>query len=172
MINKKGLSGIVTTVILIAVVIAAIGIVWVVINQLVSEELEEAQSCFDIFGKIEIDDIYTCYHPATKELDVSVRTEVSIDELLISVTSKSGSKSFRVTKDGNSESFAKPYGAADWGASMRAPGKGEGLTYVVDVAAAGVVPEGPADALSIRVIPTVGGKQCDVADSLVGVQSC
>jgi len=175
MINKKGLSDVVTTVILIVITISAISIVWVVINNVVGEKLEETKSCFDIFGKVEINDVYTCYRTSDEELDVSINTKVSLDELLVSISSKKGSKSFKLTKEGSSESFVRPYGDnTNYGDSLRIPSEGEGLTYVVNVLTAGIRPnpEDLGDFLSINIVPSANGKVCDVADSYVGVKKC
>ena len=64
--NKKAISGIVTAVIMIALVMAAAIIVWVVVNNLVTEQLGEAESCFMIFGKVlEIGGDHATVHPTT-----------------------------------------------------------------------------------------------------------
>ena len=61
MINKKGVSGIVATVIMIALVIAIGGVVWAVVNNLVSEQLDDAGSCFNIFEEVSFNNQYTCW---------------------------------------------------------------------------------------------------------------
>ena len=70
--NKKAISGVVATVIMIALVIAIAGVVWVVVSNLVSEELEEAGTCLDVLGKVTINPQYTCYNSSEKHLQVSV----------------------------------------------------------------------------------------------------
>src|SRR3989339_177025 len=57
--NNKALSGVVTTVIMIGLVVAAISIVWVFVNNLVTDEIAGAESCFEVFDQIKIGE-YTC----------------------------------------------------------------------------------------------------------------
>lgn len=54
--NKKAISGIVATVIMIGLVIVVVGVVWVVINNLISSEAEEidySQKCLGISLKVD-----------------------------------------------------------------------------------------------------------------------
>src|SRR3989344_5177152 len=60
--NKKGLSQVVTTVILIALALAAVAVVWVVVNNLVNKKLSEAGTCADIIDKVELNSMYSCYN--------------------------------------------------------------------------------------------------------------
>ena len=50
--NKRGLSTVVTTLIIVLLVLVAIGIIWGVVNNLVQENLEGAGSCYDMFDKV------------------------------------------------------------------------------------------------------------------------
>ena len=63
MSQRKGLSTVVATVIMIALVMSAIAIVWGVVTNLVEEQLEGADSCISVFDKVEINGRYTCYDP-------------------------------------------------------------------------------------------------------------
>ena len=59
--NHKGLSGVITAVIMIALVLAAAGIVWGVVNNMLKGQMEGAEACFGNYDKVTINSIYTCY---------------------------------------------------------------------------------------------------------------
>ena len=79
--KKRGMSAVIATVILIVLVLTLISIVWAVVNNLVSQQIDETESCFGIFDKIEIQNRYTYYDSSTNELEFSVAVkDVKIDE--------------------------------------------------------------------------------------------
>ena len=157
--NKKGLSGIVAAVIMIALVMVIGGIVWTVVTNLVSEQLEDAGTCLDVLGKVNINDQYTCYNTSTNEVLISIGVgDLDVEKIIIAVSSESASNSHELTET-SQDIDLKNY---DGTSGVKMPGKNSGLTYRLS----GERPD------SIKVIPVISGKQCDVTDSTSSITSC
>ena len=165
--GKKAISGVVTAVILIALAIAIVAIVWVVVNNLVQEELDEAGSCFEIFNKVTINPRFTCHNDTGNELQFSVSVgDIDVDEALVSVAGQGTTRSFTLSSVAGPVTNIVTY--PDRETSVQLPGKNSGLTYILDLTAAGFsgVPT------AIEIAPKVGGNQCDVSDSLGQIDDC
>ncbi len=158
--NKKGLSGIVAAVIMIALVMAIAGIVWSVVTNLVSERLEDAGSCLDVLGKVNFNHEYTCYNFSSNEFLISVGIgDVDIEKVIISVSGSGTSNSYELNRTGGSSELRNYTGGTD----IKIPDKNSGLTYRLSLS-------GRPD--SMKIFPVAGGKQCDATDSATGISSC
>jgi len=160
--KKKGLSGIVTAVVLIALVIAATAIVWVFVRNLVEEKLEGSGSCIDIFGKVSLNNRYTCYNSSSSEILFSISIgEIDVDEVLVSISGDGTTKSFKIGNE------AKPIDGLtnypDGSPNIKLPGKNGGLTYI---ASDSNQPD------LIEIAPIIKGEQCGVSDSLSEIDNC
>ena len=71
-LNKRGLSQIITTVILIGLVLIAISLIWVFVSGLIQKSalLSPENSCIAPIPTLEI--LKACYNPSTSELEVVV----------------------------------------------------------------------------------------------------
>jgi FlaG/FlaF family flagellin (archaellin) len=164
--KKRGVSGIVATVVMIALVMAVSGIVWVVVTNLISEQLNDAGSCLDVLDTVKINNEYTCYNTSKGELMISLGIgDVDIEKVIISVSGSGSSKSYEVGRD-DAESSAALMNYTG-GNDVKLPGKNEGLTYRINT-----VTEGLGKPDSIKIYPVANGKQCDSTDSITGVTSC
>ena len=93
--NRRGLSGIVTVVSMIALVLGAAAIVWVMVSNMVSDRLESSSSCSGIFDKVTLNSRYTCYDDSTEELFFSLTQEdIDVDKIIVSVLGDGTTKSF------------------------------------------------------------------------------
>ncbi len=82
--SKRGISGVVAAVILIALVMAATAIVWVVVNNLIETKLKGAESCLDIFEKATLNSRYTCYNSSSNRFLFSINLgDIDVDEILV-----------------------------------------------------------------------------------------
>jgi len=159
--NKKALSGIVAAVVMVALVMALGGIVWGVVTNLVTDQLEDAGTCLDVLGKVSINDKYTCYDTLSGEIVISIGVqEINLSKIIIAVSGDKVSNSYELTKTGADEEL-KNYtdGTSE---NVKMPESNSGITYRLAF-------ERPN---SIRVIPVIGGKQCDVSDSALTITSC
>ncbi|PIO08615.1 hypothetical protein COU59_00910 [Candidatus Pacearchaeota archaeon CG10_big_fil_rev_8_21_14_0_10_34_12] len=164
--NKKAVSGIIATVIMIGLVIGVTAIVWAVINNLIGKEISSSQSCFGNFGKVTLNKKYTCIDTALGEAHVSLSVgDVRIDSVLMAFSGASASKSFEL-KDGSNFSYVKSY-SGSYSGTLSLPEKNSGITYIVDLSGLGV-----SDASSLKISPIIEGTQCEVSDSISELGSC
>ncbi len=160
--KKKGLSGVITVVIMIALVMVAATIVWGVVNNILKNKLGEAKSCFDLFGKITINNMYTCYNPDLNEVQFSISIgDLNVDELIILISSEGATKNFRITNTASQITGLTNY--PDGSSEIKLPEKNSGLTYTAS---------GFNQPDSIEIIPIISGEQCDAVDSLYEIDDC
>ena len=100
--NKKGVSEVIATVLIILLTVTAIGILGVVIIPFVQKNLEEGSLCSDTLNKIEIIHDDSCYNsnPLNQRTDVKVKVgNVDIDGIYLVFENPdiSESKSFDIT---------------------------------------------------------------------------
>ena len=164
--NRRGISGVIVVVILIALVMTITGIVWAVVNNLVKEELGSAGSCFGIFGEVNLNSRYTCYN-GSQELLFSINIgDVDVDEALIGVSGQGTGVSFKLSSQAGPIDNVVTY--PDRSANVRLPSKNSGFTYIFDMAGAGF--SGTPDSISIA--PIIKGNQCGVSDTIEKIESC
>jgi flagellin-like protein len=60
--NKKGISAIVATVLIILITVAAVTIIWAAIIPMISNELGGATECFDASAALAVVSDYSCYN--------------------------------------------------------------------------------------------------------------
>lgn len=163
--NKKGLSGVIVALIMVALALVLVAIVWGVINNLVSERLNRAGSCFGNFESVTINDEFTCFDSGGNKVQFSLAIgDVEVDGILVSISSNATSKSFTITNEekniGNLTTF-------DGEENVTLPGKNSGLTYLYNW---------DEDKLSIpkniKIAPVIGGEQCSTSDTLSQIDSC
>ncbi|MBD3247606.1 hypothetical protein GF378_03230 [Candidatus Pacearchaeota archaeon] len=159
--NKKAISGIVAAVIMIALVMVLGVVVWNVISNLVSEELESAGTCFEVFDKVNLNNKYTCWNSSANEILFSVKVgDVDITKIVVSVSAAGQTKSYTLSDEENDNLVYFPSGDS----GVVKPGKNEGLTYITDEF--NTAPD------SISIYPVVGDQQCDVSDTISNIGSC
>ena len=162
--NKKAISGVVATVFMIALVIAIAGIVWVVVNNLVSEELEEAGTCLDVLGKITINPQYTCYNTSSEELQFSIGVgDIVIEKVIVAISGAGTTKSYEISQTPGAVTGLRFY---DGEPDIYLPEKNEGFTYILE---SGQLPGRPD---SVKVYPVIKGRQCDASDTLSEISDC
>ncbi len=166
MISKKGVSGILATVIMIALVIGLVAVVWASINSLVNKEIASTESCFGNFGKVSLNKQYTCKNSANGEMQISLEVkDITITGILVSISGQSGSKSMEI-KNSSSYAYAKMFGGT-YGQVLGLPEKNSGLTYVISLSSLGI-----SDGDSIKIAPIINDNQCEVSDSLSEIFAC
>jgi len=168
--NKKGLSAVVTTVILIALVLSAVAIVWGVVTNLVEEELEGADSCINIFDKVGINGRYTCYdstEPGNLKFQFSLSLgDIDVDEILFAISDQGSTKSFKISN--NAKAIVGLTNYPSGSSLIVLPKKNAGLTYVYDLSSAGFSSRPD----SFEIAPIINGKQCGSSDSLTDIPNC
>jgi hypothetical protein len=167
--NKKGLSTVVATVLIILLTVVSVSIVWVFVKNLINEKTQGVQSCFDVDsgGKVAINNYYTCYNKTSGEVQFSIDIkDATIDSLIIAIAAAGNSKSFTLTNNFTTNPNLKLYPNGAYGGQVKLPGKNEGLTYV----AKGFPLQTKVD--SIRIAPVIDDKQCDASDETYEISEC
>jgi len=167
--NKKGLSMIVSTLILILLVVVAIVVVWNVVRGIIDESVDETESCYNIFGKISINEKYTCYNVTNNSVQFSINMgDIEIDELLISIGGAGSSQSVQITNVASLIPDLANYLSNGFGTdSIVLPSKNGGSTYVYykeDFFTS--TPD------FIKIAPIIGGNQCGISDSMNNIEVC
>ena len=71
--NKKGISAIVATVLIILITVAAVTIIWAAIIPMINNQLESGTVCLDAVSAVSLkDEGYTCYSTVKNPIDSSV----------------------------------------------------------------------------------------------------
>ena len=109
--NKRGLSAVITTLIMIALVIVLITIVWISVDRMAKGAMKGSESCFDIAGKVNINNAYTCWNGVELQFSISLK-DINPDSVLVTVSSISMTKSYTI--DGTIVTNVKNYGDATY----------------------------------------------------------
>ncbi|MCL5018564.1 MAG: hypothetical protein M1416_02230 [Candidatus Pacearchaeota archaeon] len=161
--DKRALSTIVITVILIALSMAAVVLVWGFVNNLIKKQIGSSESCFGNYDKITLNKQYTCYDSDLQEFRFSLSIgDVTADKVIVSVSSASEVKSYEITNEEQTITGLENYPSGT--TTIKLPVKNAGLTYsasgftsVVDL---------------VRIAPAIGGTQCEISDSLSQIEDC
>ena len=178
-LNKSGISGVITTVLLIGLAVVVIGIVWAVVMNLVSDTTDSATSCFGNFNKIEINEIYTCFEGgATPTVDTDDKLEFSItvgdinlEKIIVMISGNGKTQTIELTNETATIDNLLTYNKvpAQRGTSIPGIKKNSGQTYVLDLNAVGMAGSAPD---VIKISPVISGTQCETADTVVNVEPC
>jgi len=161
--NKKGLSTVVITVILIALSMAAVVLVWGFVNNLIKKQIGSSESCFGNYDKVVLNKQYTCYDSASKEFRFSLSIgDVKVDKVVISVSSASAIKSYEITNEAQTDLGLVRYPTDTDPVIL--PTKNSGFTYSTDDFSSAVD--------LIKIAPVMGSNQCKVSDTLSQIEDC
>ena len=160
--NNKGISAVVTAIIMIVLVMAAILLVWGFVRTIIDENLEDAASCSNLFNKVEINDLYTCYDTDTKNLSISIAVkDFELKELVMGVSQGGESVSYIITDELKSVSGLRNF---QGGPEVQLPGENGAKVYII--------PNYPGFPDQIIIHPVVGGSQCEATDQTFEIDDC
>lgn len=167
--NKKAVSGVVTVVIMIALVMLTTLIIWGTIRTIVNDETEHSASCIESYKTTKLNSKYTCYDSANDELKFSIQVnDPAPEEILVSVTGETGAKTITLTSTGTDMdlNLIKEAGK-NYGNAVKAPLKNSGTTYIVK--GLSLISGRPE---VIQIAPKINKKQCEISDSILGIEEC
>jgi FlaG/FlaF family flagellin (archaellin) len=168
--NKKSLSTVIATVLLILLAVVLVGVVWASITKIINDSRNRSESCFDLQEKVTLNAFYTCYNQTSKELMFSINiADKDVERALVSITVEGTSKSVELLASGSTFSNVRPYGG-NYGANTTLPEKNAGLSYYYNLTASGF--SGTISPTMIRIAPIIGGNQCDVTDTISEISAC
>jgi hypothetical protein len=170
MINKRGISGVVTVVILVALSIALVAIVWGVVQNMIQGDLDKSESCSSLFSEdvVKLNNDYTCYggdelgNDADYEniyFSIKVGNE-DIDSLLVKIEGGALSKTYELSPTSLPSNLVSATGESF-------PAKNSGITYRLNIEAEGMVKP-----FSIGVSPVLGGYTCNEIDRINDISWC
>jgi len=104
--NKKGISALVATVLLILITVAAVGIIWSAVNPMISDNLKFGQACSDMRMSLEVDSssAYNCFNSTSNITNVVVSRGVDTLNLVglqIIASGASGANPFEIKLGSN-----------------------------------------------------------------------
>ena len=70
--NKKGISAIVATVLIILITVAAVTIVWTAIVPMIGKQLAGGTACFDAVSQIQLGSDYTCRDTSANAVSIQI----------------------------------------------------------------------------------------------------
>ena len=143
--NKKGVSTIVTVVLLILVSITAVALIAAFVVPFIKGSLTESQECFSVLGKLEINQNYTCQYKTTTNVSLQYKTfiqikrgfvkDTEISSLALVLAGEGKSKKFDLV-DGSRTLYIGEYVNDDddgFNKTIGLPREGEERTYVFNL---------------------------------------
>jgi len=162
-ISKKGLSGIITAVIMIALVMAAAIIIWSVVNNMLKGKMESSEACFGNYNKVTINSMYTCYDSTNDRFHFSLNIgDIDVDSVIVSISSVGSTNSYILTNKSQTIVGLGPYPSGSGDVTL--PEKNAGRTYISN--------EFTEKPDLITISPSINRQQCDVSDTLSGIEIC
>lgn len=168
--SRQGLSAVIAALLLILLALVLVGVLWTVISNLVNDKLDETASCSDAFGKVGLNDAYTCYNTSVgygyQHFSIKLG-DIDVEEVVVSISGNGMVKSFNIKTDLDTITSVGPYMGLP-NTAVKLPGKNGGLTYLYDTTTEGFtgVPN------SITIAPVINGNQCDVSASIYDIPNC
>jgi len=109
--NKKAISAIVATVLIILITVAAVTIIWSVILPMISGNLEKGQICLEASSSIYIKSgAYTCKNSTHVKVNVLRRADnVNLKEIILQVVHGGSTSSYTINETMPSKNGAKVY---------------------------------------------------------------
>lgn len=100
--DKKAVSALVATVLLILITFAAVGIIWGAVMPMITKAMQLSQACTNARLSIDTTQGFTCYSENTKQISVSVSrgsNEFNLVGLGISVSGEGSRKAYSIKKE-------------------------------------------------------------------------
>lgn len=160
--QKRGLSTVVSVMILVLLVMVLISIVWVMVSNIVNDVTEETENCFGIFDQVRINNKFTCYNASSDEVHFSLEIgEINLSKVIVSVASNNDSSVFELTNDLTNITNLRHYESPG---PVKLPSQLGSRTYIAN--------NFINKPKLIQVAPVVGKTTCDVSDSLNEINDC
>lgn len=130
--NKKAVSALVATVLLILITVAAVGIIWGAIMPMLNSAMEMGQACLNARLTIDTTSGYTCYDTIENEVMIMVgrgAEEFELAGMSIIISGGGQSRTFQF-KEGSAVGGVK---MIDGTTTIQIPSTNEERTYLLDI---------------------------------------
>jgi len=163
--NKRALSAVVTTLILVGISIAGIALVWTSTRGVINKQIKSSEACYGVEEKVSFNSKGVCYEKHGQDYYVRFQVDVKdieLQKLIISVTSNSEQQGYTLTNETQIIEGLVRYPTSS--ADLIVPGINKGFSYEA----------GPFEEIidNIEIIPVINDYQCGIADSISGIESC
>lgn len=163
--ERKAVSALVATVLLILITVAAVGIIWGAIMPMMNRAMEMGQACLNARLSINTESGYTCYNstvPGGSEVQVMIARgseEFDLAGMHLIVSGGGESRTFAVRADAGNDDV-RMFDDAVYTNTEDLPNVNEERTYVVDTSTFTAV-----DEIKVAPIAQVGNteKVCDIS---------
>lgn len=101
-INKRGVSTLIATVLIVLIVVAAIGIIWGAIMPLITQSSETGKMCSEITLTINTEAGYTCYDSAKQKASIMLSRgteETELEGAQVNILSEGKTKAYELRKN-------------------------------------------------------------------------
>jgi flagellin-like protein len=179
--QKKAVSALVATVLLILITVAAVGIIWGAIMPMINQATQYGQACTNARVSISTDMGYTCSNttgtsnPGFVLVNVKRGAEAfDMQGLQITITGSGTSKSWIIKQNQQARTAAGVVSTSVGqiptnfsGLNLDVPGMNEARTYIIDTGMTGTAIAGTPSAAEAAVIVRVGNmeKSCAIAST-------
>lgn len=128
--NKKALSAVVTMVLIIALVVAVVGVVFTLTKKTVEGEIEKSEACgLNLLDKFSINSEFVCYDEDEDRFVFSItRGDIDVDSLLVGIETETQIIQYGIRKGDNTLTNLISYPEKDKSTSL--PLKKGGATYI------------------------------------------
>jgi len=158
--QKRGISELISTVLLIGVTLAAAAMIYAFVMPLIQSNIEQSQKC--VAGLLEITE-YTCYNASSNELYIEIaRGEMDVNVTGIQILVSGGQSAEGVLIKENAATDK----VRDFNASLplTIPNPGESNTYAINMTALGFAPESATAAALVQL--KTSEKLCAVSSQM------
>ncbi|MDP3986615.1 MAG: hypothetical protein Q8P81_00110 [Nanoarchaeota archaeon] len=164
--NKRGLSIVIATLLMVATTVAVSALVWTITQNLVIKETQGAKECFDLFEKVVFDDKYTCYNRTWNQLHFSIEVkDVEIEKAIIGISDIVTSINIELNNSASQITGLTMYNGSG---EISLPEKNSGLTYILNLNETSL----SSNLSSLRIAPIIDETQCEVSDSIKTFPKC
>lgn len=178
--NKRGLSTVISVIILILLTLAVVSSVWVIVNNILNEKIDKSKACDLNFDKLTLNSEYTCQKKdnfGKNELQISInRGDIDLDEIKIFISNETDSSSFDLSDPSNEKLFFWLIlgGDADWSNPHPLLEKESGETYIYSQSVAFGFPKTISGGTfqSIHIAPIIDEQECDISSSIKSIRQC
>src|SRR3989344_4987590 len=176
--NKKSLSTVIATVLLILIVLGLFAVIWIGVKSYINSNIHKTQSCSrSNLDKITLVNDFTCFDTTNNVLFFRAEVgDVEIDRLLVSLEGGGSKRSFEIENlkqscvGGNClKNFVNCPGSSPSGTDNLNLKKNVGQSYFV-VGSLLPLPDNKPD--SIRISPIISNEQCAPSDEISGIPDC
>ena len=168
--NKKALSSVVVTMLLILLTVTITAVLYSVVRPLVENNLRKSEICLEMMDKIELSSMDTCYDLVSKKLLflIDIKDTEIIDTLHITISNNQTQKSIALTKTPqvitNLSYYDPSYYLIQNAVAM--PNKKTGILYNYTWSESVYPP------VSIEMIPSAEGFTCSGSDLISQIPLC